>query len=114
MSESNTHKVPDVLIMNRLRASQQSDEQAVWAQFRAGDQRAFDALMTTQYRTLFRYGNRFSTDPEFIRDSIQDLFLYLWERRASLHAEVSVKPYLLYHYVGKCTGNRPANPLASH
>ena len=67
----------------------------VWARFRQGNQQAFDTLMTTHYRTLFRYGNRFSSDPEFIKDCIQDLFLYLWERRVSLNAEVSVKPYLL-------------------
>jgi len=95
MSESNSHNAPDALNAGRLRANRQLDEQAVWTRFRAGDQRAFEDLMTTHYRTLFRYGNRFSADPEFIKDSIQDLFLYLWERRVSLHPEVSVKPYLL-------------------
>ena len=73
----------------------QSEEQVVWARFRAGEQQAFEMLMTIHYRALFRYGSRFSNDPECIRDGIQDLFLHLWERRAFLHPDVSVKPYLL-------------------
>jgi RNA polymerase sigma factor (sigma-70 family) len=81
---------------NPLNPRGQSDEQqALWTRFRAGDHQAFDTLMTTHYRTLFRYGSRFSTDPEFIKDTIQDLFLYLWERRTSLHPVVATRPYLL-------------------
>ncbi len=51
--------------------------------------------MNDHYRTLFRYATRFSRDREFIKDAIQDLFLYLWERRASLRTEVAIKPYLM-------------------
>lgn len=51
--------------------------------------------MTDYFRVLFRYGTRFSKDKEFVKDCIQDLFLYLWEHRASLRTDASVKPYLL-------------------
>ncbi len=72
-----------------------SAEQQLWARFLAGEEPAFDALMTTYYRPLFRYATRFSRDKEFIKDCIQDLFLYLWERRASLRTDVMLKPYLM-------------------
>lgn len=70
-------------------------ENKLWQRFRAGDVSAFQTLMTDYFRVLFRYGTRFSKDREFIKDSIQDLFLYLWEHRSSLRADVAIKPYLL-------------------
>jgi RNA polymerase sigma factor (sigma-70 family) len=72
-----------------------STEQELWQGFLAGHETAFDVLMTTYYRPLFRYGTRFSKDKEFIKDCIQDLFLYLWERRSSLKSDVVLKPYLM-------------------
>ncbi|MBC8151435.1 MAG: sigma-70 family RNA polymerase sigma factor [Bacteroidetes bacterium] len=51
--------------------------------------------MTDNFRMLFRYGTRFSRDKEFIKDCIQDVFLYLWEHRSSLRADVAIKPYLM-------------------
>ncbi|GAB2519191.1 sigma-70 family RNA polymerase sigma factor [Spirosoma aerophilum] len=70
-------------------------EQQLWTRFLAGEESAFQLLMTTYYRALFRYGTRFSRDKEFIKDCIQDLFLYLWERRTSLRTQVVLKPYLM-------------------
>lgn len=70
-------------------------ENRLWRGFLAGDVAAFDTLMTTYFRVLFRYGTRFSRDREFIKDCIQDVFLYLWEHRASLREEVALRPYLM-------------------
>lgn len=72
-----------------------SDEKQLWQRFLDGDVLAFQTLMTTYFRVLFRYGTRFSKDKEFIKDCIQDLFLYLWEHRSSLRTNVVVKPYLM-------------------
>ncbi|CCH02338.1 RNA polymerase, sigma-24 subunit, ECF subfamily [Fibrella aestuarina BUZ 2] len=72
-----------------------SVEQRLWAGFMAGDETALNTLMTTHYRSLFRYGTRFSKDREFIKDAIQDLFLHLWERRTFLRKDVAIKPYLM-------------------
>lgn len=72
-----------------------ADEQQLWQRFLDGDVSAFRTIMTDQFRGLFRYGTRFSNDHEFIKDCIQDLFLYLWEHRSSLRADVVIKPYLL-------------------
>lgn len=72
-----------------------SAEHQLWQRFLAGDASGFQTLMTDYFRVLFRYGSRFSSDREFIRDCIQDLFLYLWEHRTSLRADVAIKPYLM-------------------
>lgn len=77
---------------NRLTTAQHTQ---LWQRFLDGDASAFQTLMTNYFRVLFRYGSRFSKDREFIKDCIQDLFLYLWEHRASLRADVAIEPYLL-------------------
>lgn len=80
---------------NGSSAPNHTAEQQLWTRFLAGEESAFQLLMTTYYGSLFRYGTRFSKDREFIKDCIQDLFLYLWERRASLRTEIVLKPYLM-------------------
>jgi RNA polymerase sigma factor (sigma-70 family) len=71
------------------------DDKVIWHRFLAGEVEAFDYLMTLYFRTLFHYGSKFSKDKEFVKDSIQDLFLLLWERRQTLSSDVAVKPYLM-------------------
>ncbi|MCE6991023.1 RNA polymerase sigma factor [Dyadobacter sp. CY323] len=77
------------------RSTEFSDDKRTWQRFLAGDVSAFETLMSGYFRTLFHYGCKFSGDQEFVKDSIQDLFLYLWERRANLNADADVKPYLM-------------------
>ncbi|GLU53326.1 RNA polymerase sigma factor [Dyadobacter frigoris] len=71
------------------------DDKIIWQRFLAGEVEAFDHLMTLHFRTLFRYGSKFSRDKEFVKDNIQDLFLILWERRQNLSHDIAVKPYLM-------------------
>jgi RNA polymerase sigma factor (sigma-70 family) len=66
-----------------------------WQAFIEGDIAAFDAIMTQHFRDLYHYGSKFSGDGDFIKDCIQDLFLYLWEHREHLAKTVSVKAYLM-------------------
>lgn len=73
------------------------DEYAVqvWLSFKQGDEAAFTELMELYYPSLLNYGNRFQKDREFVKDSIQDLFLELWKRRESLGNVITPKSYLL-------------------
>jgi RNA polymerase sigma factor (sigma-70 family) len=71
------------------------DDKVIWQRFLAGEVEAFDYLMTLHFRTLFHYGSKFSKDKEFVKDSIQDLFLLLWERRQNLSSDIAVKPYMM-------------------
>lgn len=67
----------------------------LWLSFKAGDPDALGKLAQIHYRALYNYGNRFSSDPDFIRDCIQELYLELWERRTFLSKTPFVKSYLL-------------------
>ena len=59
-----------------------------------GDRDALGKLMYSYFRPLANYGLRFTTDKEVIKDSIQELFIVVWERRSHLAVAVNVKSYL--------------------
>lgn len=67
----------------------------LWGRFRQGDEEAFDELTKRRYRLLFNYATRFTKNTELIKDCIQDLFLELWYRRASLTETPYVTVYLV-------------------
>lgn len=67
----------------------------LWLRFKAGDSEALGILAQTHYRALYNYASKFSNDSDFIRDSIQELYLELWERRSYLSETAFVKSYLL-------------------
>ncbi|UFH54523.1 RNA polymerase sigma factor [Spirosoma sp. KNUC1025] len=60
----------------------------LWHRAQAGDKDAFCQLAESQYRSLFSYATNFSTDREFIKDSIQEIFIRIWERRTTLNIQV--------------------------
>jgi DNA-directed RNA polymerase specialized sigma24 family protein len=72
-----------------------ADATHLWVQFRTGDVMAFGVLMKEFYRPLFNYGRRFTTDRNTLHDTIQDLFLHLWEARLNVSPTEHVRFYLL-------------------
>ena len=73
----------------------EQEQTHLWKQFKEGDRHALGQLAAYHYRSLFGYGEKFSKDPEFVRDCIQDLFLGLWERRSFISETLFVRSYLL-------------------
>lgn len=56
----------------------------LWQRSKAGDKLAFCQLAESQYRALFSYATNFTTDREFIKDSIQEIFINIWEKRQTI------------------------------
>jgi len=61
----------------------------------AGDDQALAALFRLHYALLYDYGLKLSRQAELVKDSIQEVFAYLWERRATISAVDSARAYLL-------------------
>lgn len=59
-----------------------------------GNPDALKALFYEYYNSMYCYGSRLSNDNEFIIDSIQDVFAYLWEYREKLNNVTYIKAYL--------------------
>lgn len=88
-------KVPTTDNLTKVESGSSKDDSGPWLSLLDGDAAVFERVMLTNYRTLFYYGLKFTADQEFVKDTIQDLFLHVWERRASLSADIPPKPYLM-------------------
>jgi RNA polymerase sigma factor (sigma-70 family) len=68
----------------------------LWDRFRAGDKESFSVLFETFLDILFRYGMKFVPDQDLVKDCIQDLFIKLYNNRASLASTANPRLYLLF------------------
>lgn len=66
----------------------------LWSSFRSGDETAFSMLYKSHIEILYRYGHKLTTDTQLVEDSIQDMFIELWNSRKRLSDTDSIKYYL--------------------
>ncbi|MDR1864698.1 MAG: sigma-70 family RNA polymerase sigma factor [Bacteroidales bacterium] len=67
----------------------------LWDHFRHGDDEAFALIYRSHVHALFDYGSRFSSDTEFVRDCIHDLFVELSNHRSTLGSTDNIRFYLV-------------------
>lgn len=65
----------------------------LWESFRNGDRDAFATLFRRHYDALYRYGGKFIDNPGQLEDSIQELFVELWQSQSRIPV-ISVRAYL--------------------
>jgi RNA polymerase sigma factor (sigma-70 family) len=82
----------------------------LWRSFRDGDDTAFSILYKSQIGVLYKYGHKLTTDTQLVEDSIQDMFIELWNSRQRLSDTDSIKFYLFRILRRKIT----RNPLNRH
>jgi RNA polymerase sigma factor (sigma-70 family) len=73
---------------------QSAQHHPLWDAFKEGNKSAFSAIYQKYGGALTNYGLRILPDTALIEDSIQDLFVDLWNRRQHLSRTSSVKLYL--------------------
>jgi RNA polymerase sigma factor (sigma-70 family) len=66
----------------------------LWESFRNGDRDAFATLFRRHYEGLYRYGGKFIDNPSLLEDSIQELFVELWQSKSRIPV-TSIRAYLL-------------------
>ncbi len=59
-----------------------------------GDKEVYVHLFQSQYKGLVGYAKKFVMDTEIARDLVQDVFIYLWEKKHKLSIETSLSSYL--------------------
>lgn len=74
---------------------QAAQETLLWKEFKNGDMAAYATIYTKYFPVLYQYGKKISTDPELVKDSIQDLFIKIWNNRENLNETTSIRYYLL-------------------
>jgi RNA polymerase sigma factor (sigma-70 family) len=66
----------------------------LWNAFREGDVRAFEQIYRAHAEPLMSYGKRMSSDADQVADAVQDVFLEIWKRRATLTTPNTIRFYL--------------------
>lgn len=66
----------------------------IWLSYREGDELAFRQLYDMYNTGLMQYGFRFTQNQHVIEESVQDLFIKLWQNRKNIGPTPSVKFYL--------------------
>ena len=66
-----------------------------WEEYRRGNIHSLGKLMQGYYPDLFHYGMRLQGEREFVKDSIQEVFLSLWKLYGTIQSVENVKAYLL-------------------
>ena len=73
----------------------QVDESKIkWRQFISGDNDSYSWLYTRYVQILYQYGLRFTSNPELIKDCIQEVFTQLYKNREHLIVPDNIKVYL--------------------
>jgi RNA polymerase sigma-70 factor, ECF subfamily len=62
--------------------------------FIQGDEEVFNKVFQSYYPPLVAYTTSFISDKEEAREIVQEVFLKLWEKKASLHPDTNLKAYL--------------------
>jgi RNA polymerase sigma factor (sigma-70 family) len=69
--------------------------QEAWSNFKGGDFASLGILFEIHYQELFYYGIKIVALPELVKDTIQDLFADVWERRDKVVSVDNFKAYLI-------------------
>ena len=65
-----------------------------WEKIQQGDEEAFRQLYNEYSDLLYGYGMKIAGDDDLVTESIQSLFVYLYEKRQSCSEPQSISAYL--------------------
>jgi RNA polymerase sigma factor (sigma-70 family) len=83
----------------------------LWHSFKTGNKAAFATIYNQHVRPLLNYGYKVTCDRALIEDSIQDLFVELWNNRQNISETTSIKFYLFQALRYKICRNIKSNKL---
>ncbi|ADB38777.1 RNA polymerase sigma factor [Spirosoma linguale] len=70
------------------------DEASLWEAFQQGDIQAFEVVYQTHVSALLAYGKHLCRDHDQVSDVVQDVFVDIWTRRATLRSLHTIRYYL--------------------
>ena len=79
-----------------------TEDKELYRKLREGDEHAFKALFQKYYPAMCHFARQFLHDSEMAEETVQELFVHIWEKRASLNIETSVKHYFFRSIRNQC------------
>jgi len=80
----------------------QFEEQNLFSSLKAGEERAFEKLFRNYYVPLCYYASKILQNDGAAEEIVQDFFLRLWEKRADIEIETSLKNYFFRSVKNLC------------
>lgn len=77
-----------------MEMDQHTTDQQRWTFLKMGDKEALGQLFKRHYASLHQYGYKITGNSNIVEDCLQDLFLYIYEKRATLGEVEYVRAYL--------------------
>lgn len=74
--------------------NQNANETRIWKDFQRGDRQALSLLYKRYYPGLYRYGLKVTQSEKLAEDSVQALFLYIYEHRSTTDVPRNTQAYL--------------------
>ncbi|MCY1721870.1 RNA polymerase sigma-70 factor [Prolixibacteraceae bacterium Z1-6] len=78
------------------------EEKNLFEKIQTGDEKAFEYLFKTYYANLCVFATKIIEDEIAAEEIVQDFFVKLWEKRAQVSIETSVKNYLFRSIKNLC------------
>ncbi|MEI8113571.1 MAG: RNA polymerase sigma-70 factor [Bacteroidia bacterium] len=79
-----------------------TEDNQLYLKFSAGDERAFQTLFRKYYPAMCNFARQFLNDSELAEETVQDLFVKIWEKRENLNIQTSVKHYFFRSVRNHC------------
>lgn len=80
----------------------QPEDKELYLNLKTGNERAFQVLFRKYYPAMCHFARQFLNDHELAEETVQDMFVKIWEKRESLNIETSVKHYLFRSVRNQC------------
>lgn len=68
---------------------------SVWNRMKSGEEQALSEIFTFYYADLYQYGIKMVNVPDLVKDTIQDVFVRIWEKRSTTGNVNNPKAYLI-------------------
>lgn len=75
--------------------TRENKDELLWKSFKSGDLSAYALIYRKYFFVLYQYGKKRCNDHELVKDTIQDVFIKIWNNRENLKETTSIKYYLL-------------------
>jgi len=79
-----------------------TEDKELYLKLKGGDEEAFQTLFLKYYSAMCRFANQLLNDRELAEEIAQDMFVKIWEKRAFLNIETSVKHYFFRSVRNHC------------
>lgn len=83
-----------------------SQIKSAWENMKAGDEQSLSEIFTFFYSDLYQYGMKIFHLPDLVKDSIQDVFVRIWEKRRTIGDVQHPKAYLIASVRRKLFANK--------